>query len=495
MTQAHEAELLNAEGAREFLQVSRTTLHRLMSQGQVKGSKVGGQWRFRKSDLEVYARRAPTPVGEDAIEASRRALGEVCAVLGEEPVEAIQREAGRGGESFAGEHVVAALAGALLRMVIGAGASDLHIEPRRENSLVRQRIDGLLPEVVTLESASHGALLRRLKTLAQMDAGETNIPQDGRISFNHEGANFDLRLCTLSTLYGEALTIRILARQGLVSGLDALGLRDEQRDVLREWMSRPNGLMLFSGPVGSGKTTLAYSCLQQAIGVGSKVMTVEDPIEFALPGAMQTSVQRKAGLTFPALLRVMLRHDPDVMLVGALHDAETAQPALLAATMGHLVLAVSGQSSALSAVAWLLEAGGEPFIVSSALIGATSQRLARRVCPDCRETSTPDAAFLERVRPLAQAGGFAIPDDARWTKGRGCAKCRGAGYRGRVVLLELVGWSAALHEAALRGAGESELLEIAVQNGMKTLLAEGVRLAAEGETTLDEVLRVVSLAL
>ena len=494
MRMEQESELLSSKGAQEFLQVSRTTLHRLLSQGQIKGNKVGGQWRFRRDELEVYARRAPLPVGENAIEAARRALGEVCAMLGEEPVEAIRREAGRGVESFASEHVVAALVNALLRATIGAEASDLHIEPRREHTLVRQRIDGLLHDVITLESVAHEALLRQFKTLAQMDAGETNSPQNGRVCFAHEGTQFDLRLGTLPALHGESLTIRVAAQPGLASGLDELGLRDEQRMMLSNWMSRPHGMMLFCGPIGSGKTTLAYSCLQRAVGEGTKVMTVEDPLAVVLPGATQISVQSKAGLTFPVLLRALLRHDPDVLLIGSLQDAQTAEPALLAATTGHLVLAVSDQNSASSAAAWLLKEGGEPSVVSSALIGAASQRLARRVCPDCRESCAPDTGLWERARPLAQAGGFVMPETANWTKGRGCAKCRNTGYRGRVVLLELMEWKAASHEAATRGAGESELLEIAVGNGMKTLLAQGVQLAVEGQTTLDEVLRVVSLA-
>ena len=498
MKNGQETELLSSKDAQDFLQVSRTTLHRLMSQGQIKGNKVGGQWRFRRDDLAVYARRAPLPVGEEAIDGARRALGEVCALLGEEPVEAIRREAGRGVESFASEHVVAALAHTLLRATIGVEASDLHLEPRREDTLVRQRIDGLMHEVIRLESVTHGALLRQFKTMAQMDAGETKIPQDGRIYLMHEDTKLDLRVGTLSTLHGEALTIRVAASQGSVVELKALGLHEQQHATLREWMSRPHGLMLLSGPIGSGKDTLAYSCLQQVIGehgASVKVMTVEDPVEQALSGATQVSVQSKSGLTFPVLLRAMLRHDPDVILVGSLADAQTAPPTLLAATSGHLVLAVSVHNSALSAASWMLKEGGEPFVVSSALIGAASPRLARRVCPDCRESCAPEAALWHRMRPLAQASGFVMPETANWMKGRGCAKCRHTGYRGRVVLLELVEWNAALHEAASRGAGESELLEIALQNGMKTLLAQGVLLAAEGETTLDEVLRVVSLSL
>lgn len=236
-----------------------------------------------------------------------------------------------------------------------------------------QRIDGLLHEVLTLEAVAHGALLRGFKTLAHMDASETNLPQDGRIPFAHQDTTFDLRLGTLPTLHGESLTIRVMAQRGTVMGLDALGLRDEQGDKLRDWMSRPHGLILFCGPVGSGKTTLAYSCLQQAIGEGTRVMTVEDPIALALPGATQIRVQRHSGLTFPVLLRAMLRHDPDVILVGTLDDSQTAPPTISATTEGHLVLAVSAHSSALNAAAWLLREGGEPFVVSSALIGAVSR--------------------------------------------------------------------------------------------------------------------------
>ncbi len=496
-TQEQGAELLSAKGAQDFLQVSRTTLHRLMSQGQIKGNKVGGQWRFRRGDLELYSERAPIPVGEEAIGAARRALGEVCAMLGEEPVEAIRREATRGAESFASEHIVVALINALLRATVGVEATDLHVEPRREDTLVRQRIDGLMHHVLTLEAAAHGALIRGFKTLAHMDASETNIPQDGRIAWAHEGAKFDLRLGTLPSLHGESLTIRVAAQRGAVVGLDALGLPDEQREVLRDWMARPMGLILLCGPTGSGKTTLAYGCLQHIIGEwgeGARIITVEDPIDLALPGATQVGVQRKSGLTFSVLLRAILRHDPNVIFVGALPDAQTVQTASLAATRGHLVLAMSGQSSALSAATWLLREGGEPFLVSPALVGVASQRLARRVCPDCREPSAPDPDLWERARPLAQAGGFVMPDDALWMKARGCPKCRNTGYRGRVVLLETVEWNAALQEASAGGAGESELLEIALRSGTKTLLAQGVRLAAEGETTLDEVMRVVSLA-
>ncbi len=477
-------ELLSLDEAVKFLGTSKPTLYRLLGQDEIKGLKVGRQWRFRKADLTTYMERGPVAVAAAPKEDLDMQLAFFAEQLGQEVADT----------AADAEAKTVRLADSILTLAIQTQASDIHLEPHAEDFLLRLRVDGVLHETRRLPASIRESLTARYKMMAEMDLNEKRLPQDGRIPVRHEGKDFDLRVAVIPSLYGEAFTMRILAKQDILVGLDALGLVPEDLHQIRDMMHQPNGIVIATGPSGAGKTTLLYSCLQDAVSTENKVLTIEDPVELALPYATQIQVNKKAGLTFPTLLRSSLRQDPDLILVGEMGDGETAQIAVEAALNGHLLLTTLQTGDAPSALLRLLDLGIEPHLISATVAGVVATRLARRVCESCKQPQDLSAdPTLGTITALAAEGGYEIPEGVVFMRGAGCEQCRGRGYRGRIGLYEVLTLTETLTEALLRRAPAEELREIAVENGMRTLLADGIRKAAEGQTTLKEVLRAVSV--
>ncbi len=477
-------ELLSLDEAVKFLGTSKPTLYRLIGQDEIKGLKVGRQWRFRKADLITYMERGPVAVAAAPKEDIQKALA------------FLEHEATTSDWEVNDDDVmrISIVTRVIITQAINEKASDIHLEPTQDDLRLRRRIDGVL-QGGDLPGGLREALTAEIKTMAGMNVNEKRLPQDGRISLRHDDKDFDLRVAAMPSLYGEAITMRILAKQDLLVGLDTLGLVPEDLHQIRDMMRQPNGIVIATGPSGAGKTTLLYSCLQDTVSIENKVLTIEDPVELALPYATQIQVNKKVGLTFPALLRSSMRQDPDLILVGEMRDGETAQIAVEASLNGHLLLTTLQTGDAPSALLRLLDMGIEPHLISATVVGVVASRLARRVCESCKQPQDLSAEpALATITALAAEGGYEIPADAVFVHGAGCEQCRGRGYRGRIGLYEVLTLTEPLTEAILRRAPAEELRGIAVENGMRTLLADGIRKAAEGQTTVKEVLRAVSVS-
>ena len=474
-------ELLTLDEAVKFLGTSKPTLYRLLGQDEIKGLKVGRQWRFRKTDLVAYMNRSPVAVAAAPKEDLDRELAFFAEQLGQ------ATEASGDNEAKTKE-----LALQIIRLAIQSRASDIHLEPTVQDFLLRFRVDGVLQEVRRLPASVRESLTAQIKTLAEMDVSEKKLPQEGRIPIRHNDKEFDLRAASIPSVYGEALTIRILDRSTVLIGLDKLGLTPEDAAQIRGLLQRPNGIFLTGGPAESGKTTLLYSCLQEVAGSETRTMTVEDPVEFVLAHTTQVQVNTKIGLTFAAALRSFSRQDPDIILVGELPDVETATLAVEAALNGHLVLSLLPAKDAVSALGRLLDIGTEPYLVTATVAGVVAGQLCRRLCPVCKVPASAENPTLAYIVPVAADGGYAVPGGAVFFQAAGCEQCRGRGYKGRLGLFEVLTMTEGLAEAILRRASAEELTAVAVAGGMRTLLADGVRKAAEGQTTLEEVLRVCS---
>ena len=478
-------ELLSLDEAVKFLGTSKPTLYRLLGQDEIKGLKVGRQWRFRRADLTAYMERGPVAVAAAPKEDLDMELSFFADQLSEpEPDQSGDPEA-----------KTVRLAHKIIQLAIQSKASDIHLDPNADDFLLRLRVDGVLQETRRLPASTRESLTAYFKTMAELDVSEKKLPQDGRIPVRHEGKDYDFRAAVLPSMHGESLTLRILARQDVLLGLDRLGITPEDLAQIRALLHRPNGIIVATGPNGAGKTTLLYSCLQEVAGVGTKTMTAEDPVEFLLPYTTQTQVNRKAGLSFPGILRSFMRSDPDVILVSEMRDPETALLAVEVSLTGHLLLTALHAGDAPSALMRLMEMGIEPYLVGATVAGVIATRLVRRVCEGCKQavdlSATPTLAYVTR---LAAEGGYEIPAAAAFVRGAGCEHCRGRGYRGRMGLYEVLPMTEDLAEAVLRRAPAEELADIAMERGMRTLLADGVRKAAEGLTTLEEVMRVVTVA-
>jgi len=333
-----------------------------------------------------------------------------------------------------------------------------------------------------------------------MNLAEKSLPQDGRIRFRHDGKEYDLRTSVLPTTvtapiaYGESIVMRNMAMTAVRQDLDLLGADGKQMDTVRHWLDRSGGMILATGPTGAGKTTLLYSCLHEIDTMKKKVFTIEEPVEYPIADVVQTQTNRRVGMTFAAALRSVLRHDPDVILCGEMRDLETAEHAIEAALTGHLLLSTLHTEDAPSALLRLVDMGIQRYLVSATVSGVVAQRLVRRLCPHCKTAAASEetAALLEKVRPLAEMGGYRIPDGAALYTAVGCDRCRRAGYQGRIGLFEILSCNPRLVEHLLKCHSNEEMTRLAVSLGMRTLLADGVSKAVEGETTLDEVLRATA---
>ena len=356
---------------------------------------------------------------------------------------------------------------ALLTQAAKDGASDIHIEPYERSSAVRFRVDGTLREVVRPNKALHAALISRLKIMAELDIAEKRMPQDGRISLRIGGRAIDVRVSTLPSAHGERAVLRLLDKTESMLTLEMLGMSGDVLTRFARLIQQPHGIVLVTGPTGSGKTTTLYASLGRIDTATTNVLTVEDPVEYELPGIGQTQVNPRIELTFAKALRAILRQDPDIIMIGEIRDHETAQIAIQASLTGHLVLATLHTNDAPSAVTRLTDMGVEPFLLSSSLLGVLAQRLVRKLCPACRR---PD-------------------DDGRWHP-VGCEACADTGYKGRTGVYELMVADDAVRALIHNRAAESELLTAAAAGGLRSMREDGERLVREGVTSPEELLRV-----
>jgi type IV pilus assembly protein PilB len=426
---------------------------------------------------------------ESALEMAAKALEEMPTEIGDvevmEDLEEISAEAlTRQGE----EAPVIKLVNVILMSAISKGASDIHIEPYEKEFRVRYRIDGILYNVMTPSLKMRDAITSRIKIMAKLDIAEKRLPQDGRIKirFNDQGStkDIDFRVSCLPTLFGEKIVMRLLDKGTLMLDMTKLGFELESLRKLETQIQKPWGMVLVTGPTGSGKTNTLYSSISRINTPETNIMTAEDPVEFNLPGVNQVQVRENIGLNFAAALRSFLRQDPNIILVGEIRDFETAEIAVKAALTGHLVLSTLHTNDAPSTINRLMNMGIEPFLVANSLNLVCAQRLVRRVCAKCKEPEDLPAPALEQI-------GF-TPEEARGVKayrGKGCEKCNGTGYKGRVGLYEVMEITDELRELVLVGASALELRRKAVEEGMITLRGSGLRKIKDGVTSVEEVLR------
>jgi type IV pilus assembly protein PilB len=372
---------------------------------------------------------------------------------------------------------------ALISRAVKDRASDIHIEPQERNVRVRYRVDGVLHEIMTQNRKIHPAVVSRLKIMAELDIAERRIPQDGRISLKTNGKAIDLRVSTLPTVFGEKVVMRILDKTSVLLELSDLGFLDHNYQRYKQCFRKPYGMILVTGPTGSGKSTTLYATLNVINRPEVNIVTTEDPVEYRLPGVNQVQIHPKSGLTFPRALRSILRQDPDVVLVGEMRDHETAQIGMEAALTGHLVLSTLHTNDAPSTVTRLIDMGLEPFNVAAALNLVTAQRLVRRICDKCRVEAEYPPEYLEAA---------SIPKDRpslKFYKGKGCDDCGDSGYRGRQGLYEVLAMTPTLRRMIMNNASADELREQGIKDGMLTLRMDGLLKVERGITTLEEVIK------
>ena len=373
-------------------------------------------------------------------------------------------------------------------------ASDIHIEPFESHFQIRFRIDGVLNQVQNLPRARFDAIASRIKLLSNMDIAERRLPQDGRQSVRFAGQDIDLRVSSLPGAWGESLVLRLLRKQQELPSLEGLGLQGHAMKVFRDLISESNGVVLVTGPTGSGKSTTLYRGLELVNDGEQKIITIEDPVEYDMAGITQVQARTEIGYTFAKGLRAILRQDPDVIMIGEIRDGETGAIAIQSALTGHLVFSTLHTNSSLSAIERLVDLGVEPFLVASALRGLIGQRLVRKLCAHCAEPAAPgDAALGERLLQEArQAGALGLPQDADWRTAKGCARCGGQGYQGRLGVYEAARITSELRSAINLRASEMDLLDLARKDGFLTMFEDGLMKAAQGATSVSEVIRVLS---
>ncbi len=385
---------------------------------------------------------------------------------------------------LASEAPVIRMVNTLIGRVIELRASDIHLEPFEDGLHLRYRVDGTLATAEVIAPRLGAAVASRIKLLAHLDIAERRLPQDGRIRIRVKGRELDLRVSTVPSVHGESVVMRVLDRTAVRLSLPDMGMPDDTLALLRDMLARPHGILLVTGPTGAGKTTTLYAGLAALDAATQKIVTVEDPVEYQLPGIVQIQVHAQIGLTFANALRSILRQDPDVVMIGEMRDGETAQIAVQAALTGHLVLSTLHTNDAASAIVRLVDMGVERFLITSTVNGVVAQRLVRSLCAQCKQPFTPDPAWLQRTglqRHLAPGAPLYEP--------RGCPACRGSGYRGRLGIYELLVIDDALRRAIGEGADAGTLHTLAQQRGLRPLHDDGLRRVAAGLTTLEEVLR------
>ena len=400
--------------------------------------------------------------------------------------EAIEREQAHDIASDDPEASVVKFVNQVIREAIYERATDIHVEPLENDLRIRYRIDGILHEVAVPPQLRvlQSAIISRLKVMAHMDIAERRLPQDGRINLNTTAGAIDVRVSTIPTVNGESISLRLLSRsETLQFGLDRLDMSENQVVLIKKLLAQPNGIVLVTGPTGSGKSTTLYSFLSSINAVSRRIITIEEPVEYRLPGVSQIDVKGEIGLTFANGLRAILRQDPNIVMVGEIRDFETAEIAIRAAMTGHLVFSTLHTNDAVSGITRLLDMGIEPFLLASVVRVFIAQRLVRTICPDCKqETGYPLDYLREIDAPM--------PTDMKFYKGGGCDTCRHTGYRGRTAIYELCAVTEPLRRLIIRKSTGSELKGRAIQDGMISLRSDGWRRVLRGQTTVEEVVRV-----
>ncbi|MCG3181602.1 MAG: hypothetical protein BIFFINMI_04000 [Phycisphaerae bacterium] len=391
-------------------------------------------------------------------------------------------------EKFAGESPVIRFVNYLIYNAVRQGASDIHIEPGETTFKVRYRIDGVLFEQSRPSQSLHPAVISRLKIMSNLDISERRLPQDGRIQAMINNRHVDLRVSTLPVTHGEKAVIRILDNRSILLGLERLGMDEDTRNIFQRQIENPHGIVLVTGPTGSGKTTTLYSALRTMDGASLNISTVEDPVEYQLPFANQVQVSERIGMTFAAALRSLLRQDPDVIMVGEIRDEETARISVQASLTGHLVLSTLHTNDAPATITRLINIGVEPYLISASVNAVLAQRLARNICNHCKEPEEPD----DQVRDFLQTQG--LPSDKVF-RGRGCDKCRKTGYSGRTGIYELLVLDDTCRDMIVGNPSVTELRRFCKERGMVNLREAGFAKVAAGVTTIDEILRVTESAI
>jgi len=374
----------------------------------------------------------------------------------------------------------------IIREAIHERATDIHVEPLDNDLRIRYRIDGILHEVAVPPQLRvlQSAIISRLKVMAHMDIAERRLPQDGRINLNTSTGFIDVRVSTIPTVNGESISLRLLSRsETLTFGIERLGMSDEHVRTVKGLLQQPNGIILVTGPTGSGKSTSLYSFLTSINAVSRRIITIEEPVEYRLPGVSQIDVKAEIGLTFANGLRAILRQDPNIVMVGEIRDFETAEIAIRAAMTGHLVFSTLHTNDAVSGITRLLDMGIEPFLLASVVRCFLAQRLVRTICPDCKEETGYPLEYLKEI-------GVPFPEDMKYYHGRGCEHCRQTGYRGRAAIYEICVVNEHLRRLVIRKETGSVMKHRATKDGMETLRQDGWRRVLLGQTTIEEVARV-----
>ncbi len=372
----------------------------------------------------------------------------------------------------------------LIRQAVQQRASDIHIEPLKEEVRVRYRIDGVLHEFRTLPKNNQPALISRLKIMAGLDIAERRKPQDGRMELKHTEGDIDIRVSTVPTIYGEKVVLRILNKKSQLLDIDLLGFSVRNKLHFEQILKKPYGIVLVTGPTGSGKSTTLFAALNKLNDVSKNISTVEDPVEYQLEGVNQIQVNRKADLTFASILRSILRQDPDIIMIGEIRDSETASIAVKAALTGHLVLSTIHTNDAPSAITRLIDMGVEPYLMASSLIGVVAQRLVRKICPVCKERFEPSG---EMRLYLGEEVGQQIQYLYR---GKGCSECSNTGYQGQIAIHEILIPERQIRALITQNRSTDEIRDVAIANGLMTLKMDGIEKAIKGLTSLEEIMRV-----
>jgi type IV pilus assembly protein PilB len=391
---------------------------------------------------------------------------------------------------------MAKIVNTILEFAIKSRASDIHIEPEEGKTRVRYRIDGILQEKLTLPRTIHESLVSRLKILTDMKIDERRVPQDGRFNYRNAEEEIDIRASTLPTVHGEKVVMRLLKKTGGIPTMEKLGFRPDTLKLVYEAITHPNGIVLVTGPTGSGKTTTLYSVLSQLNKPTTNIVTLEDPVEYQIPGINQVQVNQQAGLTFSTGLRSFLRQDPNIILVGEIRDKETTALAVQAALTGHLVFSTLHTNDSASTVPRLIDLGGEPFLLATVIQAIIAQRIVRRVCDYCKETYPADAGQSDQIKEVL---GDLLPQKYKngepimVFRGKGCEECARSGYLGRIGIYEVLKMSPALNKLVFKSASSDEIYAEAVKEGMVNMKQDGYLKALDGFTTVEEVIRAADL--
>lgn len=378
------------------------------------------------------------------------------------------------------------LVNSIIAEAIEQNSSDIHLEPQLEALFVRFRIDGVLYEKMTVPHDLQAAVISRIKIISGMDIAERRVPQDGRLSVNAHDRLFDVRVSTLPGVYGEKVVLRLLDKRSILIPLESLGFDESELTLIDRLIHRPYGILLLTGPTGSGKTTTLYSFLNVLNDATRNIVTVEDPVEYELPRIHQTAINVRAGYTFATAIRHILRQDPDIIMVGEIRDLETAEIAIQAAITGHLVLSTLHTNSASGAITRLIDMDVEPFLISSAVIGVIAQRLVRKLCPYCKKEYAAAESLKKSIADLLPPNS----KEAVLAKPQGCDRCNNIGYAKRTGIFEILNMSDEIRELTLKKSDENEIAKTAIAQGMRTLRASGVKKALDKTTSLEEVMRV-----